>query len=199
MVLEPAAKECKALSRTAVLTLPDLVVLSLLSERPMHGYQLVSELERRDVQDWAAISRPQVYYSLKKLLKQKLTTVASDGDPSLGPEKVTHKISASGKLALEANLSRTDWAIQRPPPPFQTWMALSAHLPKSAVKSLFAARRSFLQKELKREQKTLLDFDAEVDDDMAVAGRLMVGLCIKMFELELDWLDDAEPRMLARR
>lgn len=44
----------------------------------MHGYQLVSELESRDVQDWAAISRPQVYYSLNKLLKQKFVGVAKD-------------------------------------------------------------------------------------------------------------------------
>ena len=49
------------------LTTPDLVLLSLLAERPMHGYQANLELERRQVRDWAGISRPQVYYSLGKL------------------------------------------------------------------------------------------------------------------------------------
>ncbi len=49
------------------LTTPDLVVLSLLSEQPMHGYQLNQTLENREVRDWAVISRPQVYYSLRKL------------------------------------------------------------------------------------------------------------------------------------
>ena len=54
---------------SVALTLPDLVVLCLLAERPMHGYELNQELERREVRDWAGISRPQVYYSLKKLAR----------------------------------------------------------------------------------------------------------------------------------
>ena len=49
------------------LTTPDLVLLSLLAERPMHGYQANAELVRREIRDWAGISRPQVYYSLEKL------------------------------------------------------------------------------------------------------------------------------------
>ena len=49
------------------LTTADLVVLSLFSERPMHGYEANLELERREIRDWAGISRPQVYYSLDKL------------------------------------------------------------------------------------------------------------------------------------
>src|SRR5258708_32037187 len=53
--------------KQAILTIPDLVLLSLLAERPMHGYEANLEMERRDIRDWAAISRPQVYYSLEKL------------------------------------------------------------------------------------------------------------------------------------
>ena len=53
--------------RERALTTPDLVLLSLLAERPMHGYQANLELERRQVRDWAGISRPQVYYSLEKM------------------------------------------------------------------------------------------------------------------------------------
>src|SRR5580700_4479347 len=37
------------------LTTPDLVLLSLLAERPMHGYQANAELERREIRDWAGI------------------------------------------------------------------------------------------------------------------------------------------------
>ena len=54
-------------SKKSSLTTPDLVLLSLLAERAMHGYEANLELERRCIRDWAAISRPQVYYSLEKL------------------------------------------------------------------------------------------------------------------------------------
>ena len=56
--------------RAGRLTVADLVVLALLHERPMHGYAASAELEYREARDWAGISRPQVYYSLKKLAEQ---------------------------------------------------------------------------------------------------------------------------------
>ena len=56
-------------SKRLALTTPDLVLLSLLAERPMHGYEANLELERREIRDWAGISRPQVYYSLEKLAR----------------------------------------------------------------------------------------------------------------------------------
>jgi len=54
-------------ARRLPLTTPDMVLLSLLAERPMHGYHANLELERREIRDWAGISRPQVYYSLENL------------------------------------------------------------------------------------------------------------------------------------
>jgi DNA-binding PadR family transcriptional regulator len=51
-----------AAAKSRELTTPDLVLLSLLAERTMHGYEANQELERREVRHWAGISRPQVYY-----------------------------------------------------------------------------------------------------------------------------------------
>ena len=163
----------------------------------MHGYQLVSELEVRDVQDWAAISRPQVYYSLNKLLKQKLISEAKDSDSSLGPERTKYVVNDRGRAALEEGLSKEEWATQRPPPPFQTWMALSTHLPKPTLRKLFAKRSAYLRQQLERERKTLKSFEGE-SGPMIVAGRLMVDLCVQMFETELKWIETAETEMLAR-
>src|ERR1700676_5340466 len=68
------------------LTTPDLVILSLLAERGMHGYQVNLELERREVRDWAGISRPQVYYSLEKLAAKGLIRAGQSDEPATGPE-----------------------------------------------------------------------------------------------------------------
>ena len=38
-------------NKPSSLTTPDLVLLSLLAERPMHGYQANTELERREWRD----------------------------------------------------------------------------------------------------------------------------------------------------
>src|SRR3954465_12905778 len=61
--------------RAAGVTLADLVLLSLLAEKRMHGYELWAELERRQVEKWASISRAQVYYSLRKLADARALAV----------------------------------------------------------------------------------------------------------------------------
>src|SRR5262250_1062038 len=107
------------------LTTPDLVLLSLLAERPMHGYQANLELERRQVQDWAGVSRPQVYYSLEKLVGLGFIREAGNQEPALGPERRVFSTTAKGRAALASALEREDWTMHRERPPFLTWMALS--------------------------------------------------------------------------
>src|SRR5882762_5485939 len=107
--------------RKLALTTPDLVLLSLLAERAMHGYQANLELERREVRDWAGISRPQVYYSLEKLAKRGLIRISESGDAAAGPERTTYETTTKGQNALAAALENKDWAVQRERPAFLTW------------------------------------------------------------------------------
>ena len=148
-----------------MLTTPDLVVLSLLSERPMHGYQLNAVLEEREVRDWAGISRPQVYYSLKKLLASKLIKPAAQSEPSAGPERQEYATTSAGMKALADALEREEWATQRPAPPFLTWMALSTHVRPDAIKQQISRRRTFLTAEITRERETLKSIKADVRRD----------------------------------
>src|ERR1700731_4800380 len=93
-------------ARKLALTTPDLVLLSLLAERPMHGYQANLELERREIRDWAGISRPQVYYSLEKLARAgSIRTLETDA-PASGPERSTFETTAKGRAALAEALER---------------------------------------------------------------------------------------------
>lgn len=171
------------------LTAADLTVISLLAEEPMHGYKIVAELERRDAKDWAPVSRPQVYYSIKKLLRLKMIGKASDHEESLGPEREKYRLNSKGKDAMKGALSAHEWAMQRPPPPFTTWMALSTHLSAATTREIIEARRHFLEAELAREIKTFSEFETE-SGSMATAGKLMVAFCIKSFEMELSWLEE---------
>lgn len=173
------------------LTLPDLVVLSLLSEEPMHGYYIVNQLEVRDAKDWAPVSRPQVYYSLKKLLELKLISTISNDESSLGPERIQYHICKTGGEALSDALSSEKWALQRPPPPFMTWMGLSSNLSRKATKRVIGLRKKFLEAELLREQETLKDIK-KVSGTMNVEAMLMVSFTIQQFEAEIKWLDTVD-------
>ncbi|MFN8653146.1 MAG: PadR family transcriptional regulator [Gemmatimonadales bacterium] len=175
----------------ADLTLPDLVVLSLLAERPMHGYELNQELERREVRDWAGISRPQVYYSLKKLAASGHLIRAAESESRAGPERQIFRLSAAGKRALAAALAREDWAVQRPPPPFLTWLALSHNAAPGDRLRLIRRRREFLEGELARERETLGGILADTGPMVAMAAQ-MVRLVIAQWEVEVRWLEELE-------
>jgi DNA-binding PadR family transcriptional regulator len=174
-------------SKARGLTTPDLVLLSLLAERPMHGYQANRELERREVDDWAGISRPQVYYSLKKLARLSLIRAAKSAVPLAGPERSVFATSARGRAALAATLEREDWTTQRERPPFLTWMALSWQVRPGIFLRQVHRRQRFLQKELRREEATLRGIREEVGHRFHEAV-WMVSLTIRQFQTELRWL-----------
>jgi len=170
------------------LTTPDLVLLSLLAERPMHGYEVNSELERRKVRDWAGISRPQIYYSLEKLARQGLIRETETDEPVAGPERRVMETSAKGRGALADALEREEWTTQRERPPFLTWIALSWQARPGVFERQIRRRRDFLEKELAREQMTLQAIRKEVGHRFHEAV-WMVSLVIQQFRLELRWLD----------
>jgi DNA-binding PadR family transcriptional regulator len=179
------------------LTTPDLVVLSLLAERPMHGYQVNLELERRCVRDWAGISRPQVYYSLEKLAVAGWIRAGESVEPASGPERRVFETTAKGRHALGDALERDQWTTQRDRPAFLTWMALSWQARSGVPGKQIARRQRFLRAELAREQETLRSILAEVGHPYHEAV-WMVGLMIEQFKTELRWLGKVA-RELPRR
>lgn len=179
-------------ARKRGLTTPDLVLLSLLAERAMHGYEANLELERRSIRDWAGISRPQVYYSLDKLAGLGLLRATESDEPLAGPERRVFATSAKGRTALADALEREAWATARERPPFLTWLALSWQARPGVFLRQARLRQKFLEKELAREEATLRAIRAEVGHRFHEAV-WMVGLAIEQFRVEIRWL-----RKLAR-
>jgi DNA-binding PadR family transcriptional regulator len=174
------------------LTTPDLILLSLLAERPMHGYEANLELERREVRDWAGISRPQVYYSLEKLARQGLIRATENDTPNAGPERRIFETNAKGRAALANALEREDWTTQRERPPFLTWIALSWQARPGVFLRQIQCRRKFLEAQLAREEATLRAIHKEVGHRFHEAV-WMVSFTIQQMRTELRWL-----RKLAR-
>jgi DNA-binding PadR family transcriptional regulator len=180
-------KKQRGAKRKFGLTTPDLVLLSLLAERPMHGYQANLELERREIRDWAGISRPQVYYSLEKLARAGLIRSSESECPAAGPERSSFETSAKGRAALAEALEREEWTTQRERPAFLTWVALSWQARPGVFERQLARRREFLEKEVLREKEVLASILEEVGHPYHEAV-WMVGFMIEQFEAELKWL-----------
>jgi DNA-binding PadR family transcriptional regulator len=183
--------------KESTLTTPDLVLLSLLAERPMHGYQANAELERREIRDWAGISRPQVYYSLEKLARAGMIRSLETDEPASGPERSSFETTAKGRAALADALEREDWTTQRDRPPFLTWMALSWQARPGVCQEQIRRRQKFLEQEVTREKETLRSILEEVGHPYHEAV-WMVSLMIEQFRTEGRWLKRVAREMKKR-
>jgi DNA-binding PadR family transcriptional regulator len=175
--------------RRKELTTADLVLLSLLAEQSMHGYQANRELQRREIRDWAAISRPQVYYSMEKLARLGLVRAVEGGMASGGPEKQSFAATKKGTAALADALERQEWCTQREKPPFLTWLALTWQARSGVFQRQLRRREQFLKHELARERATLRSVLQEVGHPYHEAV-WMLKLMVAQFSTELRWLGD---------
>jgi DNA-binding PadR family transcriptional regulator len=196
--MRKVVKRQKAASRGASeanaevrLTTPDLVLLSLLAERPMHGYEANATLENRKIRDWAAVSRPQVYYSLEKLTRLGLIRVTEDASSSAGPERRVFQTTEAGRKRLADALEAPRWTHTKVHPPFLTWLALSWQSRPRAFAQQLKRRRKYLEDKLAEEKMTFEDVLKEVGHPYHEAV-WMLKLAIAQIELELNWLQQID-------
>src|SRR5215813_2156453 len=185
----------------ARLTTPDLVILSLLAEKPMHGYEVNATLEDRKIRDWAPVSRPQIYYSLDKLTKLRLILVTSEDTQSAGPERRVMETTALGREKLTDALEARSWVLKRVHQPFLIWLALSWQARPRTFRKQLTSRQKLLEERLKEERATLADVMTEVGHPYHEAV-WMLQLTIEQLELELRWIQrilaEADKRAPAR-
>jgi DNA-binding PadR family transcriptional regulator len=183
------------------LTIPDLVILSLLAERAMHGYEVNATLENRNIREWAPVSRPQIYYSLDKLLGLALIRVSPDAAPAAGPERRVFETTETGLDLLADALERSSWVRDTVYQPFLIWLALSWQARGATFKRQLNDRKTFLEALLEVEKATLKDVLEEVGHPWHEAV-WMIELKIEQSEVELRWVEkilaDADKRQPAR-
>lgn len=181
-----ALRKRERAKREQELTTPDLVVLSLLAEQPMYGYQANMELKRREIWDWAEVSQPQVYYSLEKLARLGLLRKLDPHERQARFDRDTFETTAQGREALADVLERKEWTTQRDRPAFLTWMAISWLARPGVFRAQLRKRRKFLLKELRRERTTLMSILTEVGHRFHEAV-WMVTLMTEQLKTEIRW------------
>jgi DNA-binding PadR family transcriptional regulator len=183
----PETKQRQPANETR-LTISDLVILSLLAERPMHGYEVNATLEDRKIRDWAPVSRPQIYYSLDKLTKLKLIRVTNAESPSAGPERRVMETTALGTEQLADALEAAHWVRQRVHQPFLIWLALSWQARPRTFRKQLISRKKLLEQQLDEEEAALADVTSEVGHPYHEAV-WMLQLLIEQKQTELRWVE----------
>ena len=130
------------------MTNAELTILTLLAERPRHGYEIEQVIEERGMREWTEVGFSSIYYVLKKLERRGL--VEGRVEPATrGPARHAYALTPAGEEAVRA--SALD-ALSRPRP-FRSPLLLGlANLPGlppdeavAALAQYHAARAAHLQ------------------------------------------------------
>ena len=93
------------------MTKTDLLLLGLLLDRPMHGYELYQQIQAEGIDCWFNVSTAGVYYSLRKLHDQDLVTESRQraaGSTRKSIYRLTDKGRAVFFEGMDAELANRD-------------------------------------------------------------------------------------------
>jgi DNA-binding PadR family transcriptional regulator len=82
------------------MTTAELVILSLIAEKPSHGYAIEQRIETRGLREWSEIGFSSIYYILKKLKAKKLVRSRLKSQ-AYGPARRVYTITESGRQLLQ--------------------------------------------------------------------------------------------------
>ena len=86
------------------MTNAELAVLSLVAERPRHGYEIDQVIKERGMRDWTEVGFSSIYYLLKKLERDGQIEGRLE-ETQRGPARKVYHITEAGRAALIAWLS----------------------------------------------------------------------------------------------
>ena len=81
----------------------EIVVLGLLAEEPLYGYDLLERLRERSMGFWVEVGKASVYQVLRRLEREGLITGRSQLGPE-GPDRRVYRITRTGRERLTAGL-----------------------------------------------------------------------------------------------
>ena len=135
------------------MTNAEIAILSLIVERPMHGYEIEQVIEARGMREWTDVGFSSIYYILKKLEEQGLVTGNLEQREGRGPARKVYRPTGEGRQRWYENALGTLREPARLPAPFLLGLA---GFPAYQLEEVISALRVYLTK-LEDRRTHLLD------------------------------------------
>ena len=119
----------------------EVVVLGLLADEPLYGYDLLERFRARSMGFWVEVGKASVYQALRRLERDGWVTGRSQDGPQ-GPDRRVYRITKAGRDRLTSSLSARVASLE----PYETDGGLAlgfAHLLSASD-----ARRAVDQREI---------------------------------------------------
>ena len=167
------------------MTNAELVILSLIAEKPRHGYQIEQVIEEREMREWTELGFSSIYYLLNKLEAVGLIESVLERSSGRGPVRKVYSITKDGWKTCQRGILE---ALSEPPRPESMFLLGMSNLPTVPREEALAAfqhyaaslaeRSVHLQERMKIGKST---FPIHVE--------AMFDFSMTMIQAELAWLE----------
>jgi len=127
------------------MTKNELVVLGLLNQEPMHGYQLYHEIEKRYMETWAQVNLASIYNTLDRLKRDQMVEAKKE-KPGRMPEREVFHITPKGKKRLSHLVEEALTDHHMPPDNFAVGVAFLFGLSKKKALECLEKKGNCLKK-----------------------------------------------------
>ena len=170
----------------------ELAVLSLVAERPRHGYDIERLIVARGMREWTDIGFSSIYYLLGKMEKAGLVEARADEPGERGPSRKVYAPTAAGFSAWEeASLRALSVPAMRSP--FSLGLS---NLPGLSPDDALAALREYRAQHAERLAGMLAKRDAQEPLDWFVIE--LFDYSEQMMAAEAAWVEGLIARMERR-
>jgi DNA-binding PadR family transcriptional regulator len=165
------------------MTNAELAVLSLVTEKPRHGYEIEQVIEERGMRDWTELGFSSIYYLLKKLEGTGLVESQLQ-ETERGPARKVFRATTAGRKALREGVIE---ALSVPEPRYPPLQLGLANLPGVPLPEAIAALRQYhaslseRENYVKSRQRDQLPLPYFVD--------AMFQHSLALIRAEIDWLN----------
>ena len=158
----------------------DVVVLGLLAQGPVHGYDLLERFRARGMGRWVEIGRASVYQALRRLEREGLV-VGRDAPGVEGPERRVYRLTRTGREHLRRDLPALAGRVGPYEGPGGPALGFLRLLPPSEARAAVAGRERGLR-------ELVAAVEAEAAGTPDPVDRAMLGLQAALVRAELDRL-----------
>jgi DNA-binding PadR family transcriptional regulator len=123
-----------------IMTDAELVILSLIAEKPRHGYQIEQVIEEREMREWTELGFSSIYYLLNKLEAGGLIESALERPSGRGPARKVYTITEAGWETCRQGILE---ALSEPPRPQSMFLLGMSNLPAVSREEALAALKHY--------------------------------------------------------
>lgn len=168
------------------LTNSELAILSLIAEKPRHGYELEQVIEERGMRSWTDVAFSSIYFILNGLVKKDFASATLQPALGRGPAKKVFSATPEGQAALHEGVRQSLAGAEHDDRRFLLGLCCLPLLTRSEVEASLNQRISFLNGKIAElsahPAMTLPGFPLHV--------RAMFDYSLALLQTELDWSQD---------